>query len=332
MFERYKRMTGDVEEAVLEMYLQGVSTRRVGSITQALSRVKVSKDAVSRIAKRLNDEVTRWRERPIKHSFPYLILDACYLKVRWGDWVGDLALLVALGISEDGYREVLAVESAAGERKEAYRPGESVLEMLKALLERGQGRIRWIGGVQLVVSDDHEAIKFAVAAELPDARWQRCVVHFERNVLAHVPAGNTKNVAEDLRVVFKAKRLTTARALAEEFADPESPSLHYRGRFKKAVAVFEAGLDDALSFLAFPSSHQRLIRSTNLLERLFREVKRRTRVVGVFPSEASALNLVTAVMIRPEESDLGTEDWALRRYMDMDPLEAMNAQPTQYAT
>ena len=279
-----------------------------------LSRVKVSKDAVSRIAKRLNDEVTRWRERPIKHSFPYLILDACYLKVRWGDWVGDLALLVALGISEDGYREVLAVESAAGERKEAYR------EMLKALLERG------LGGVQLVVSDDHEAIKFAVAAELPDARWQRCVVHFERNVLAHVPAGNTKNVAEDLRVVFKAKRLTTARALAEEFADPESPSLHYRGRFKKAVAVFEAGLDDALSFLAFPSSHQRLIRSTNLLERLFREVKRRTRVVGVFPSEASALNLVTAVMIR------ATEDWALRRYMDMDPLEAMNAQPTQYAT
>ena len=171
VFERYKRMTGDVEEAVLEMYLQGVSTRRVGSITQALSRVKVSKDAVSRIAKRLNDEVTRWRERPIKHSFPYLILDACYLKVRWGDWVGDLALLVALGISEDGYREVLAVESAAGERKEAYRPGESVLEMLKALLERGQGRIRWIGGVQLVVSDDHDpksplvAIKFAVAAD-----------------------------------------------------------------------------------------------------------------------------------------------------------------------
>ena len=196
VFERYKRMTGDVEEAVLEMYLQGVSTRRVGSITQALSRVKVNKDAVSRIAKRLNDEVTRWRERPIEHSFPYLILDACYLKVRWGDWVGDLALLVALGISEDGYREVLAVESAAGERKEAYR------EMLKALLERGQGRIRWIGGVQLVVSDDHDpksplvAIKFAVAAELPDARWQRCVVHFERNILAHVLAGNTKNVAD----------------------------------------------------------------------------------------------------------------------------------------
>lgn len=104
-------------------------------------------------------------------SLSYLILDACYLKVRWGDWVGDLALLVALGISEDGYREVLAVESAAGERKEAYRPGESVLEMLKALLERGQGRIRWIGGVQLVVSDDHDpksplvAIKFAVAAD-----------------------------------------------------------------------------------------------------------------------------------------------------------------------
>ena len=166
----------------------------------------------------------------------------------------------------------LLPQSAAGERKEAYR------ELLKALLERGQGRIRWIGGVQLVVSDDHDpksplvAIKFAVATELPEARWQRCSVHFERNILAQVPARESKAVVEELKVVFKAKRLSTSRALAKDFVE------HYRSRFPKAVKVFESGLDDALSFLAFPSSHQRLIRSTNLLERLFREVKRTRRV------------------------------------------------------
>lgn len=160
---------------VQEMYLQGVSTRRVSSITQALSRVKGSRDAVSRITGKLDEEVTRWRTRSISQAFPYLILDACYLKIRWGDRVGDLALLVAVGVSEDGYREVLAVESAAGERKEAYR------NMLKGLLERG------LSGVQLVVSDDHEAITFAVGAELPEAAWQRCVVHFER--IDHRPSG-----------------------------------------------------------------------------------------------------------------------------------------------
>jgi transposase-like protein len=301
-------MTGDVEDAVLEMYLQGVSTRRVGSITKALSSVKIGKDAVSRIAGRLEDEVRRWRERPLEVNYPYLLVDACYLKVRWGERVGDLALLVVVGINEHGYREVLAIESAAGERKAAYR------NLFRGLLERG------LSGVQLVVSDDHEAIKQAVATELPEALWQRCVVHFERNILSHVPARDMKEVVEDLKVIFKAKRVSTARALAEDFA------AHYRGRFPKAVAVVERGLAEALSFLAFPHAHHRFIRSTNLLERLFREVKRRTKVVGVFPHEASALTLCSAVLFR------ATEDWTLRRYMDMSPLQAMNAQPTQFAT
>jgi transposase-like protein len=308
VFERYKRMTGDVEDAVLEMYLQGVSTRRVGSITRALSSVKIGKDAVSRIAGRLEDEVRRWRERSLEVNYPYLLVDACYLKVRWGERVGDLALLVAIGISSSGHQEVLAVETAAGERKAAYRI------LFRSLLERG------LSGVQLVVSDDHEAINQAVATELPEALWQRCVVHFERNVLAHVPARDMKEVAEDLKVIFKAKRSSTAKALAEEFCE------YYRGRFPKAVATLERGLADALSFLAFPNSHHHFIRSTNLLERLFREVKRRTKVVGVFPHEASALTLCSAVLVR------STEDWALRRYMDISPLEAMNDQPTQVAT
>jgi putative transposase len=303
VFERYQRMTGNVEEAVLEMYLQGVSTRRVAEITNSLSGVRIGKDAVSRIASRLEDELHAWRERQLEAAYPYLYLDAVYLKVNWGSHVGDLALLVAIGVNEQGYREVLAVESAAGERKESYR------NLLKSLLERG------LHGVQLVISDDHESIKSAVQTELSGVLWQRCVVHFERNILAHVPAAEMAVVADDLKGIFAVKREETARQLAQQFAE------RYGKRFSKAVEVLQRGLGQALSYLRFPSSHQRLLRSTNGLERLFVEVKRRTRVVGVFPNERSASNLATAVMLR------ASEEWALKRYLDMQPLEAMNANP-----
>jgi transposase-like protein len=296
VFGRYQRMTGNVEEAVL----QGVSTRRVAEVTSALSGVAVGKDAVSRIAGRLDEHLRAWRERRLDGTYPYLFLDATYLKVNWGSHVGDLALLVAVGVNEQGSREVLAVEAAAGERKEAYR------SLLKGLLERG------LHGVQLVISDDHESIKSAVQTELPSARWQRCVVHFERNVLAHVPAADVAEVASDLKAIFSVHRAESAAALAEAFAQ------RYQKRFARAVATLKGGLADALTFLAFPSSHHRLLRSTNGLERLFGEVKRRTRVVGVFPNEASATNLCSAVMLR------ASEEWALRRYLDMAPLQAMN--------
>ena len=139
-------MTGEVEEAVLEMYLQGVSTRKVEAITAGLSKVKIGKDAVSRIAGRLEKELKRWRDRPLEQAYPYLYLDATFFKVNWGGRVVDLALLVAVGVNEEGYREVLAVEPAGGERKEAWR------NLLKGLLERG------LRDVRLVISDDHESI------------------------------------------------------------------------------------------------------------------------------------------------------------------------------
>ena len=163
---RYKRMTGEVEEAVLEMYLQGVSTRKVAAITEGLSRVRIGKDAVSRVAQRLEEELSAWRGRPLELAYPYLYLDAAYFKVNWGGRVVDLALLVAVGVNEEGYREVLTVEPAGGERKEAWR------NLLKGLVERG------LRGVRLVISDDHPSIRQAVMAELPGASWQRCVVHF----------------------------------------------------------------------------------------------------------------------------------------------------------
>ncbi|MCA1837686.1 MAG: IS256 family transposase [Actinobacteria bacterium] len=299
VFERYKRLTGSVEEAILEMYLSGISTRKIAGITEALSRVRIGKDVVSRIAKRLEGEQRAWRQRPLKQAYPYLYLDATYLKVNWGASVTNLALLAAVGVDEKGFREVLAVEIAAGEKSAAYS------SLLRGLLDRG------LRGVRLVVSDDHEGIKSAVSGELPGVEWQRCIVHFTRNVLAYVPSTAMGEVAEDLKAIFKVRREKTAKALVEEFV-----SL-YEKRYPKAVSIFEAGIGDALTYLRYPGSHHARIRTTNVLERLFKEVKRRTKVVGVFPNETSAQSLATEIMLR------SSEEWALKCYLTMDALEAV---------
>jgi putative transposase len=291
------------------MYLSGISVRKITGLTEALSRVKVGKDAVSRIARRLEEQQREWRERSLEEKgYPYLYLDATYLKVRWGARVTTMALLVCVGVDEEGFREVLAVEVAASEKGAAYA------SMLRGLVDRG------LSGVQLVVSDDHEGIKTAVAGELPGAGWQRCAVHFERNVLSHVPASEMSEVADDLKAIFKVRRGKTARALAEEFVE------FYGKRFPKAVAVFEAGIGDALTYLSFPGIHHAKVRTTNMLERLFKEVKRRTRVVGVFPNETSASTLATEIALRSSE-----EEWALRRYLTMDALEIAEKPNPQYS-
>jgi transposase-like protein len=299
VFERYRRMTGSMEEAVLEMYLQGVSTRKVEAITGKLSGISISKDAVSRITQRLGETLQAWRTRRFTQAYPYLYLDATYLKASWAGAVRNVALLVAVGVSEQGHREVLAVEIAPGERTEGYRG------FLQGLVERG------LQGVQLVISDDHEAIKQAVQVELPRAAWQRCVVHFQRNVLAHVPQREAETVAADLKMIFQSARRQTAETLADAFVE------RYGEAYPKAVASLERGLDQALTYTAFPSSHHRYIRTTNGLERLFREVKRRTRVVGVFPNETSAEDLATVVLIRVSEG------WSARKYLNMAPLKAL---------
>jgi transposase-like protein len=251
VFERYRRMTGSgddtspMEEAVLEMYLQGVSTRKVEAITGKLSGISISKDAVSRITQRLGETLQAWRTRRFTQAYPYLYLDATYLKASWAGAVRNVALLVAVGVSEEGYREVLAVEIAPGERAEGYRG------FLQGLVERG------LRGVQLVVSDDHEAIadvtsaEQAVRVELPHAAWQRCVVHFQRNVLAHVPQSEAETVAADLKMIFQSARRQTAQTLADAFVE------RYGEAYPKVVASLERGLDQALTYTAFPSSHHR---------------------------------------------------------------------------
>jgi transposase-like protein len=298
VFQEYHRSTGEVEDAVLEMWLQGISQRKIAQVTEKLGAVRIGKDAVSRIAQRLEDDLVAFQARRLERAYPYLFLDATYLKVNWGSHVGDIAVLVAVGVSQQGFREVLAVETYAGERAEAYRG------LLKGLIQRG------LSGVSLVVSDDHDAIHAAVRTELPGVVWQRCVVHFMRNVLSKVPHSERAQVAADLKSIFAVNRLEDARALAATFCG------RWGKMFNAAVATLQAGLDAALSYLDLPSSHHRLIRSTNGLERLFEEVKRRTRVVRIFPNEASARNLSTAVALR------ATEDWALRRYLDMEPYRA----------
>jgi transposase-like protein len=169
-------------------------------------------------------------------QYPYLYLDATYLKVRWAARVTTMALLVCVGVDDEGFREVLAVEVAGTEKGAAYT------SLLRGLIDRG------LRGVRLVVSDDHEGIKGTVAGELPGAQWQRCVVHFERNVLSSVPASEMSEVAEDIKAIFKVRRQKTARALAEEFVEL------YGGRFPKAISVFEAGIGEALTYLSFPEA------------------------------------------------------------------------------
>ncbi len=176
-----------------------------------------------------------------------------------------MALLVCVGVDEEGFREVLAIEVAGTEKGAAYA------SLLRRLIDRS------LRGVHLVVSDDHEGIKAAVFGELPGARWQRCVVHFERNVPSHVPPNSMAEVAEDLSAIFKVRSEKTARTLPEEFMEI------YSKRLPKAVSVFEAGIEDALTYLSFPGSHHPRIRTTNMLEQLFKEVKRRTRWSGFSP-------------------------------------------------
>ena len=240
-------------------------------------------------------------------EYPYLYLDVTYLKVRWGARITSMALLAAVGVDEEGFREVLAVEVAGSEKGAAYT------SLLRGLIDRGLSEVR------LVVSDDHESIKAAVAGELLGVEWQRCAVHFQRNVLAHVPGSYMSEVTEDLSAIFKVSRRKTAETLAEQFV-----SL-YEKSYPKAVSVFEAGMRDALTYLSYPGSHHARIRSTNMLERLFKEVKRRTRVVGVLTNETSASTLATEIALR------SSERWALKRYLAMNALQSVGKPNPQHS-
>lgn len=276
--ERGVRSERALKLAIAEMYVQGVSTRRVAEITRELCGLDVSSAQVSRASTALDSELEAWRKRPLGRC-EYLVLDARYEKVRHGGSVVSCAVLSAIGIREDGKRSILGVSVKLSEAEVHWR------DFLGELQDRG------LYGVKLVSSDSHEGLKAALQARMPNVPWQRCQFHLQRNAMAYVPRLTMRReVAESLRVVFNAPDRTEAeRRLAASVRQ-------YREAAPKLADWMEANVPESLSVFALPSSHRRLLRTTNVLERLNKEIKRRTRVATLFPNESSLLRLVSAVL------------------------------------
>ena len=283
--------------ALAEMYVQGVSTRRVAAITEQLCGTEVSSSQVSRATAELDKQFDAWRERPLG-QMRYLYLDARYEKVRQNGQVRNAAVLLAMGVNLEGKREVLGVSVSLGEHEVHWRT------FLKSLVTRG------LAGVQLVISDDHSGLQKARMAVFGGVPWQRCQCHLQRNAQAYVPRRTMKReVAADIRAIFNAANRHDAETLLAQAVQKYAPQA-------SALADWmEKNIPEGLTIFAFPSAHQRRIRTTNSLERLNREIRRRTRVAMLFPNEASCLRLVTAVVM--EISD----DWQTgRTYIRLDNL------------
>jgi transposase-like protein len=306
VIERYRRRETSVEEALVEMYLAGVSVRRVEDITEALWGVRVSSSTVSELNKKIYAQIDAWRNRPIEGEHPYVYLDGIWLKRTWGGEVRNVAVLVAVGVSADGYREVLGVMEGAKEDKDSWA---AFLRWLKG---------RGLRGVRLFVSDKCLGLVEALADFYPEAAWQRCVVHFYRNVFTVVPKGKAREVA----AMLKAIHAQEDRASAQQKAEAVAAKLEGM-RLSKAAGLVRAGIAETLAYMAFPREHWRSLRTNNPLERVMRELRRRTRVVGCFPDGESAVMLVGARL-----RHLAGSQWGTRRYLDMGRLvRADEAEP-----
>jgi putative transposase len=282
--------------AVAEMYVQGVSTRKVAAITEQLCGLEVTSSQVSRAAAVLDEELRKWRDRPLGET-PYLILDARYEKVRHGGQVVSCAVLVAIGIDPEGKRSVLGVSVSLSEAEVHWR------DFLASLQARG------LHGVKLVVSDAHAGLKPALEARLTGVPWQRCQFHLMKNALTFLPKPSLRpQVVASLRAVFDAPD----RPEAERQLDLVVKK--YRTSAPKLAEWLEANVPEGLTVFALPAGHRRRLRTSNMLERLNEEIKRRTRVAGLFPNDASALRLVSAVLMEI------SEDWETgRKYLTMGP-------------
>ena len=298
IIERYRRRESSVEEALMEMYLAGVSVRRVEDITEALWGTRVSPSTVSELNQQLYERIEVWRNQPIEGRFAYVYLDGIWLKRSWGGEVKNVAVLVAIGVDQDGYRQILGVVEGAKEDAESWRT------FLRHLKERG------LAGVELVVSDKCLGLIEALAEFYPEASWQRCMVHWFRNVRTAVPTGK----AREVMAMLKAIHAQEDRQAAEKKATDVIEKLHDM-RLAKSAKIVEEGVAETLSYMAFPREHWIRIRTNNPLERLMREIRRRTRVVGAFPDGRSALMLVAARL----RHVAGTR-WGTRKYLDMSRL------------
>ena len=295
---RYRRRTEDLDDLITEAYVQGVSQRGMGQVTEALMGERVSRSTVSRTAKKLDEAVTELREQPIEGPHPYLYLDATYLDARWARKVENVSALVAYAVGPDGRRRLLGITIGAEESEDSWA------ELLAQLLDRG------LSGVRLVIADEHAGLAAAVRRFLPEAERQRCTVHLQRNILTKVPHRLRKRLARELSPLFKAADLAEAKKRRDELVRRWSKEL------PEAMEVLTRGFAAATRFYAFPKAHWPRIRTTNGLERLHAEIKRRIRAVGAFPDRASALRLITAIALRT------TESWAARRYVDLSLLDS----------
>ncbi len=305
LLEPRRRAELALTAVVQEAYVQGVSTRRVDELVQALGMQGISKSQVSRLCETLDAEVTRFRNRRLEGLYPYVWLDATFVKVRENGRVVSTAVVIAIGVKDSGEREVLGFDVGPSE------DGQFWLQFLRSLIARG------LTGVQLVISDSHQGLKGAIAAALQGASWQRCRVHFLRNALGLVQKPAAQMVAATIRTVFVQPDAASARETWRKVADS------FRSRFPRVAALLDEAEADVLAYLAFPPEHWRQIWSNNPLERLNREVKRRTDVVGIFPNQAAVIRLVGPILA--EQHD----EWQVcRKYFSAESLAKLTGKQT----
>ncbi|MBV3463388.1 IS256 family transposase, partial [Bifidobacterium longum] len=300
VIERYRRREESVEEALIDMYLAGVSTRQVDDVSQLLWGDRMPSQTLSDKLKKVYADIDEWRGRPLEQDYPYLFMDGVWHKRCWGGSVENVSILVAVGVGMDGRREVLSVAEGMKEDSESWR------EFIKGMLARG------LKGVRLVTGDRCAGLVAAVNELLPGARYQRCMVHFERNILAKVNPKNRDWAADALKAIFSMESRDKALEKAESVAkDMEARKL------REAAKCLREGIGETTTYLLddYPREHRRRIRTNNMIERLNREIRRRTRVVGSFPDGRSALMLICARVRYVTSSE-----WSTRRYLDMSRL------------
>ena len=298
LFERYQRSEKALVSALTEMYVQGVSTRKVKRVTEELCGHRFSASTISNIVKKLDGQLRAFARRRLDEPFPYLIVDARYEKVRENGVIVSQAVLVVLGIDWEGRRQVLAVELANRESRSSWQ------EFLLGLKERG------LSGVEFTVSDDHAGLKKAIAEVLPEAAWQRCYVHFLRNALDHMPRKRDDDCLQELRWLYDRRDIGEARR------DLAAWLQRWQGQYAKLTDWVEDNIEETLTFYRLPRQHHKHLKSTNMLERYNQEIKRRTHVVRVFPNAESCLRLIRALAVETHE------DWLeANRYINMKLLE-----------
>ena len=301
IIERYKRREESVEEALIEMYLAGVSVRRVEDISEALWGARVSPGTISNMNKKVYAEIEKWRKRELVDEYPYVYLDGIYLKKNWGGTIENVAILIALGVNSEGNREIIGAEEGGKEDRESWQ------RFLRHLKERG------LHGVRLMVGDKCLGLVESIQEIFPDTRYQRCMVHFMRNVLCDVPRSRGSEVGSWLKAIFAQEDREACLRKAREVAEKMRKS-----KLKSAANTLEKGIEETLTYTNYPHEHWLRIRTNNGIERINREIRRRTNAVGCFPDGNSALMLVCARL-----RHVSASSWGVKKYLHMERLYEM---------